>query len=49
MSITTNVGPPRRHPLDVTAVICNVLSGPLALGAMGILGELLAMGRDIVG
>jgi type VII secretion integral membrane protein EccD len=41
-------GPPRRQGADVLGTACAVLSAPLALGAFGILNDLLTMGRDIV-
>jgi type VII secretion integral membrane protein EccD len=41
-------GPPRRRTLDVLGLVCAVLSAPMALGALGVLGEIAARGRELV-
>jgi hypothetical protein len=42
------MGPPKRHPLDTLGIACSALTAPLALGAFGVIQQLVAMGRGIL-
>ncbi|WP_203903018.1 EsaB/YukD family protein [Virgisporangium aliadipatigenens] len=43
------VPPPRRSKVEVVLMICNLATAPLAMGAFGIFGELIDLGRRLGG